>query len=332
MRHFILVLLLLSFAPVLAQTPNVPAPTAKAVSDFAELLSDSEEKAMSDSLMAFYQASTHQIAVVTVPVAWQGNSSIKEYAYSLASSWKLGLQGKDNGVLLLIVGKKEDKKGRGVRIEVGYGLEGNLPDTKCKEILDNQIIPSFKQGQYATGIQQGIVAIQQAIQHTEITSSSSTSSPTPASVSSTEQPYNSLFNWELVLAFVLFVVHLILWAQETYKIARYLIFTYLTGFVVMAFMNTHLISDGQVGALFVFAFIWIIYALVVFFALFSNGKTYSSSSSSSHSNSSYSSYTDYSSSSYSDSSSSSSDDSSSSSSDYSGGGGDFGGGGADSSW
>ena len=89
-----------------------------------------------------------QIAVLTVnsiPV------SIEEYAVKVFETWKLGQAGKDNDVLVVVAVK--DRK---LRIEVGYGLEGILTDTKCGIIIRNVITPHFKEGNYAEGIFNGV--------------------------------------------------------------------------------------------------------------------------------------------------------------------------------
>ena len=83
---------------------------------------------------------------------------MEEFSYNVASTWKLGQKGKNNGVLFLVV--RDDRK---VRIEVGSGLEGDLPDVTCGRIIRNEIVPRFKEGDYDKGIRDGVRAIIQAI-------------------------------------------------------------------------------------------------------------------------------------------------------------------------
>lgn len=85
--------------------------------------------------------------------------SLEDYSIRLAEAWKPGQKGKDNGVILLIF-----KEERAVRIEVGYGLEGVLTDAAAKLIIENEIIPSFRQGNFDEGVERGARAILAATQ------------------------------------------------------------------------------------------------------------------------------------------------------------------------
>jgi uncharacterized membrane protein YgcG len=148
---------------VLAQSPTIPSPTGKAVSDFSNLLTVEQEDSISRKLMTFYDSTSNQIAVVNVPVAWLGNKTLEEYSIELANSWKLGSKKNDNGVLFLIVGTPEDKVGRGLRFEVGYGLEGKLTDLMCKDIQTKYVVPELKNSDFYKAINQGIDAIIEVI-------------------------------------------------------------------------------------------------------------------------------------------------------------------------
>lgn len=99
-----------------------------------------------------------QVVVVTVDTL--GGANIEEYANQLFRAWGLGDRQKNNGVLLL-VNKENTLAGRPgrVRIEVGYGLEGAIPDGKAGRILDNYVLPRWGQKQYSEGIVQGFLAI-----------------------------------------------------------------------------------------------------------------------------------------------------------------------------
>ncbi|MDO8734782.1 MAG: TPM domain-containing protein, partial [Elusimicrobiota bacterium] len=87
-----------------------------------------------------------------------GNDSIDDFSVKLFKEWGIGKKGKDNGVLL--ISSIEDRK---VKIEVGYGLEGILPDGLCGEILDTYIVPYFKDGEYGKGMAAGVVAVASVI-------------------------------------------------------------------------------------------------------------------------------------------------------------------------
>lgn len=88
----------------------------------------------------------------------EGNS-LEEFSMRLAETWKVGQKGKDNGVILLIF--KNDRK---IRIEVGYGLEGVLPDATCGQIISQVIAPHFRKKDYQAGIFSGVDAIIRATQ------------------------------------------------------------------------------------------------------------------------------------------------------------------------
>lgn len=126
------------------------------VNDFAQILSPDLRQVLEQNIKDFEGQTTHEISVVTISTL--AGDTIENYANELFADWKIGKEGVDNGVLLLIA--LEDKK---VRIEVGYGLEGALTDAESKYIIDTIIIPAFKNNQYPEGIEAGIESIQQAI-------------------------------------------------------------------------------------------------------------------------------------------------------------------------
>jgi uncharacterized protein len=97
-----------------------------------------------------------ELAVVVV--ASLDGQSVEEFAEKLFKMWGIGKAGKDNGLLLLW--SKGDRK---VRIEVGYGLEGTIPDGKAGAILDTYVIPKFKDGQFEEGIIAGVAAVVMAL-------------------------------------------------------------------------------------------------------------------------------------------------------------------------
>jgi uncharacterized protein len=124
-------------------------PLAVRVTDQAGLLTDAQRQQLEQTLNAFEAAKGSQIAVLTV--ASTQPETIEEYGIRVASAWKLGRKGVDDGVLLLIA--KDDRK---MRIEVGYGLEGAIPDAVAKRVIAEIITPYFKQGDYFGGIQAGV--------------------------------------------------------------------------------------------------------------------------------------------------------------------------------
>ena len=140
----------------LAQTALTFPPLEGRVVDGARLLSAAKEQELSARLEALERDTTDQLVVVTV-ASLQGHE-IENYGYQLGRAWGIGRQDKDNGVLLIIA--PDEKK---VRIEVGYGLEPVLTDAMSTLIIQNAILPSFRQGYYERGITQGVAAIEEQL-------------------------------------------------------------------------------------------------------------------------------------------------------------------------
>ena len=131
--------------PALAQT--FPALTGRVVDD-AGLLDPAAEGALAQKLADFERTSTDQVVVATIPDL--EGYDIADYANRLARQWAIGQKDKDNGVVLLVA--RDDRK---VRIEVGYGLEGTLTDALSQLIIQNDILPAFKAGDFPGGIVRG---------------------------------------------------------------------------------------------------------------------------------------------------------------------------------
>lgn len=143
-------LLILGAALVRAE---VPAPPLKArVTDLTGTLSAQQAAQLEQRLQAFEAKKGSQIAVLIVPTTKP--EEIEQYSIRVAEQWKLGRKAVDDGVLLLIA--KEDKK---LRIEVGRGLEGAIPDAIAKRIISEIIVPQFKQGNFFAGIEVGVERI-----------------------------------------------------------------------------------------------------------------------------------------------------------------------------
>lgn len=113
--------------------------------DKANLISDGVEISLNQQLMALSDSTGAQLAILTIP-SLEGEV-LESYSMKVAENWKLGSAEKDTGVLLLIALEE-----RSIRIEVGYGLEGVLTDTKCGLIIRNVIAPEFRNGNYQAGI------------------------------------------------------------------------------------------------------------------------------------------------------------------------------------
>ncbi|MGL4716467.1 MAG: TPM domain-containing protein [Aeromonas sp.] len=147
--------LLLLWTTALQAAPDFP-PLSGRVVDEAALMSRQQARQLTQELADFEQRSSIQLVVVSVNDL-QGET-IEEYGYQLGRHWQIGQQGKNNGVLLLIAQNE-----RKVRIEVGYGLEGALPDAIAANIIHGRILPAFKRGDMVAGIMAGSQSIMQAL-------------------------------------------------------------------------------------------------------------------------------------------------------------------------
>jgi uncharacterized protein len=124
--------------------------------DFTSTLSPQELQQLDFRLKSFEDTTTNQL--VSLMIASLDGYPLEEYAFEVAEKNKIGTKEKSNGVLLLVV--KNDRK---MRIEVGYGLEGVLPDALSSSIIRNEIAPYFRKNEYYAGISSGINAIIAAI-------------------------------------------------------------------------------------------------------------------------------------------------------------------------
>ncbi len=129
--------------------PEKPFPP-RLVNDFAGMLGKHEVDALEQKLIAFNDSTSTQIAIVTV------NDLIgydrADYAQRLAEKWGIGQKGLDNGVLILVKPKTSESSRGEVFISPGYGMEGVMPDILCGEIVDYEILPAFRDGNYYEGL------------------------------------------------------------------------------------------------------------------------------------------------------------------------------------
>ena len=122
------------------------------VTDEAGVLSAETAARLTALLRQHEDSTSNQVAVLTI--ATLEGEPLESYSMRVVDTWKLGRKERDNGVLLLVV--RDDRK---VRIEVGRGLEGNLPDITCGLIIRNVILPRFREGDYDGGVTAGVEAI-----------------------------------------------------------------------------------------------------------------------------------------------------------------------------
>jgi uncharacterized protein len=126
------------------------------VNDYGAMISAPAKAEIEARLQQFETAESTQIVILTVP-SLKGDP-IEDFSIRVAEAWKIGHKGSDNGVLLIV--SRDDHK---VRIEVGYGLEGRLTDLLSGRIVNDEIVPSFKAGQFDAGFTRGVDAIIAAV-------------------------------------------------------------------------------------------------------------------------------------------------------------------------
>jgi uncharacterized protein len=140
------------------------------VTDLTGTLRSQDVAELESTLRQFETQTSTQVVVVMIRSL--GEEPIEEAAYEIARTNGIGQKGKDNGILVLIA--KEDKQ---VRIEVGYGLEGVLPDILAGQIIRREMAPFFREGNYAAGIRAGIDAIIRATRNEYTADKSQRQSP-----------------------------------------------------------------------------------------------------------------------------------------------------------
>ena len=140
-----LVVFLVLFSNV-AFAADLPKPTKNFfVNDFANVISNADEEKMQQQGEALFKECGAQVVVVTVKSL--NGEDLESYSLNLARSWRIGSDKNDDGILLLLA--VDERK---VRIEVGYGLEGALPDSKTGRILDTYGVDRFKKNDFSTGL------------------------------------------------------------------------------------------------------------------------------------------------------------------------------------
>ncbi len=139
-------------ALVLAAAIAIPPRPKDFVTDNAAALSSGAVSSVSSELKSYYDATGNTVFV------WIGQSTgdqpLEEWTVDAATKWKIGSKGKDNGAVLFLF-----MKDRKIRIEVGYGLEGSLPDASASEIVRNTIAPKMRAGDVDGAVQSGVDAM-----------------------------------------------------------------------------------------------------------------------------------------------------------------------------
>lgn len=147
----LLCIALLAGTWIVAAEVAVPSLGAR-VTDLTGTLTSNQTLALEGKLETFEQQKGSQIAVLLVPSTQP--ETVEQYSIRVAEQWKLGRKNVDDGVLLLVA-----KNDRALRIEVGYGLEGVIPDAIAKRVVEEIILPRFRAGDFYGGIDAGVTRL-----------------------------------------------------------------------------------------------------------------------------------------------------------------------------
>ncbi|MGZ8233195.1 TPM domain-containing protein [Methylobacter tundripaludum] len=147
---------LLLFCTVVLAQVDIPQ-LSRRVTDLTATLSPEQANALESKLAAFEAKKGSQIAVLIVPTTQP--EDIAQFGIRVADAWKVGRENVDDGVILIVA--KDDRK---FRLEVGYGLEGVIPDAVAKRVIAEAITPRFQQGDFAGGIDAGVTQLMKLIE------------------------------------------------------------------------------------------------------------------------------------------------------------------------
>lgn len=156
-----LIISVCGFTQIEKVIPPRPVPP-RLVNDFANILTSEQEQALENKLVAYDDSTSNQFAIVTLPTltdTTNGNEyEDEEVAIKILRDWGVGQKDRNNGIVIMIV-KSPDNKERKIRIEVGYGLEGAVPDITAQTIIDNEITPNFREQNYYRGLDEATDAL-----------------------------------------------------------------------------------------------------------------------------------------------------------------------------
>lgn len=209
MRRLALALVLgtvLSVLPALAVGTPIPSAPVMWCTDKAGFLSDQAEHKIDFLLFDYERQSGHQVIVYVAKTT--GGVSIEEWAAKAFKAWGIGKKGKDDGVALFIF--SEDQT---LRIEVGYGLEGNLPDAICSRIINEIMVPRIQAGDHDGAIENGVKAVLAATSGQPIAWTNSEGEAAEQPKAPESQPTavsQGIPTWQLVLIVILGIGFLIL--------------------------------------------------------------------------------------------------------------------------
>jgi len=206
MKKISVLLLLMAILATLnvARCVEVPYLTGR-VNDNAEILSENTRVLLSEKLKEHEDRTSNQVVVLTI-TSLEGES-IEEYSNIVFDAWELGQKDKDNGILIVVVPNE-----RRMRIEVGYGLEGTLPDVIASRIIREIMTPRFKEGDFDGGLTEGALAVLNVLEGQELPGaadfSEESGSPSLSDFSDLGSPGKNLGIRILVGAFIFGIIGL----------------------------------------------------------------------------------------------------------------------------
>lgn len=196
-KKILLLLLLLPAAWLVAAQEFPPPPNPpRLVNDYTGTLSNSELLSLESKLTAYNDSTSTQIAIVILSTTYE--YPISQYAFQLGEKWGIGQKGKNNGALILVA--KDDRE---VFIATGYGLEGAIPDALAKRIVEMQIVPAFKQGQFYRGLNEATDTMMKL-----------------AAGEYTADDLKPRFPYELVIIFSIFLIIMLLGVYASFRQAK----------------------------------------------------------------------------------------------------------------
>jgi uncharacterized protein len=149
-----------AFESAQARQGTLPKPAGR-ITDLANVIDAGTESELDRRLDQLEQTTSHEIAVATVPSL--GGTTVEDYAERLFKEWGVGQAKQDNGVLVLVAPNERE-----MRIEVGYGLEGILPDGLAGEVIRDNFIPRFRDNDYNGGIRDGVLRVADIVEKQQV--------------------------------------------------------------------------------------------------------------------------------------------------------------------
>ena len=193
--HRILLAGWFALAGIVAGLPahaDVPVPPVKArVTDLTGTLNAQQKGDLEGRIAAFEARRGSQIAVLMLPTTKP--EEIEQYSIRVAEAWKIGRKGVDDGLILIVA--KDDRR---LRIEVGYGLEGAIPDSVAKRVIEERITPRFRDGDFYGGVRDGVDQLIKLAEGEKL--------PPPQAAASSGQPVSNAWPQFIVFGIVLALI------------------------------------------------------------------------------------------------------------------------------